>query len=125
MNFQKRLIATKWTTLRHQVKFGRVKSYPLLLGGYPCHVSLFFQYRYLWHKEFKVHEKTLEIVKNRLRKHINIWKERLGYKQWSNDPYVITVHVRRTDYVKKLQHLGGNVVGKDYFINAFAYFKKK
>ena len=114
-----------WTLLEYFAIKEKFKENPHLLGGYPCHVGKIYQYRSIWRKEFKVSDKTMTIVKKRLRKNINVWKKRFNKDESSADPIVVTVHVRRTDYIKHLKKLGGNIVGKSYFASAFAYLREK
>ena len=111
--------------LQSLVKKKKFNSYPLLLGGYPCNFTMIFNFRNFWRYEFQVRDEILANAKNRLNKHIDIWKSRNHMAKTSIDPVVITVHVRRTDYINHMKERDGDILGKSYFAKAFTYFKKR
>ena len=63
--------------------------------------------------------------KAKMRKHINMWRNRTKVNRNGKDPVIVTVHVRRDDYIEYMRTKGGHVMEKPYFSAAFAYFTKK
>ena len=114
-----------WNELYDIVKSKKKTKYPLLLGGFPHHFGMLYKYRRIWQNEFVFKDDVLTKVKKRFQYYINVWKNRHNLTENDNNPVVITVHVRRTDYVVKMKEKEGDVVGRPYFKKAFEYFNKK
>ena len=57
-----------------------------------------------------------------LRSAILVWKKQTKNKINSKNPLVVTVHVRRKDYITYMRNKRGKILGKPYFENAFSYY---
>ena len=97
----------------------------LLLGGYPHNFDILFKYRHILQKEFVFKDEILTKVKKRFQYYIDVWKNRNNLPENGTNPVVVTVHIRRTDYIDKMKEKEGDVVGKPYFEKAFEYLNEK
>ena len=95
------------------------------MGGFPHGFVTLHKYREIWQQEFVFRDEILNEVKKRFKYYVDVWKNRNNLPENSINPVVVTVHVRRTDYIDKMKGKEGDVVGRPYFKKCFEYFNEK
>ena len=111
--------------MKHLLTKG-VLSTANLMGGSPCDHDDFWEYREQIRKDFDFKDEIRNVANKELQRAISQWKNQTGNLQNSENPIVVTVHVRRGDYVGYLQWRNkGDVVGKPYLSKAFDFMMKR
>ena len=114
----------QWNVLSNTIMQKRFKE-PIVLTGWPCELRYFWKYQHIWFQEFKFHEQVLVSVKYRLERSKTVWKKQNNFEKNSTDPLIITVHVRRTDYIEWMDRVDGDVLDTPYFAAAFKHYEKR
>ena len=97
-----------------------------VLGGHACNITILWEFRHFFLQEFKFNKSIMKHNEIRFKTAIKKWKNKTKREDENIDPVVVTVHVRRTDYISYLKRTNiGEVMGVPYFKNAFSYFIKK
>ncbi|XP_037784168.1 galactoside alpha-(1,2)-fucosyltransferase 1-like isoform X2 [Penaeus monodon] len=104
---------------------GNPQAYPLsesyFISNYPCPVDLLLPWREKFREDLVFKPKILE----KARKKIHSSLEAAGFAVWA-DLTVVTVHVRRTDYINHMKSRYGLApLTKVYFHRAFDYFRER
>ena len=114
-----------WRNIENMLKTGTFKE-PMRIMYYPCHVPRFWKYRDHFIKETQFTPETKNSTKLRLLKSIEQWKKQNDLPTESPDPTIITVHVRRKDYIQYLKWRGeGSVPDISYFKAAFKHYTER
>ena len=93
---------------------------------WPCYIPRFWKYRDLFINETQFTPETKKSTKLRLLKSIGQWKKQNNLPNDSLDPTIITVHVRRKDYIKYMKKHGeGSVPDVSYFKAAFKHYTER
>ena len=97
---------------------------PVSIGGFPCYPPNLWPHRQLWRHEFNFTKEIRAKTKQRIDNAIVKWKQNKNITSKIN-PIIVTVHVRRKDYITYMSKFKGRVLTSSYFRNAFEYYTKR